>query len=432
MVFHAGCRCYLSDLTATENCFKNRGNEKLEDNRMVKRISRAGSCLERSSIRLFFEKQNSIAKTCDDIVSFTIGEPDFLTPDNINQACIEAIQAGKTKYAPNAGLIELKEAISRKIESIYNAIYDPENEIVITNGGMEGLRLTFASILDDGDEVLVGDPAWANHPNHPVLAGGKSVRVPLLEEHSFICQIEDLENALTNKTKALLLNYPNNPTGAVIKYDELEKICLFAKKHDLFVVSDEVYYKIIFDGEKFWSPAMLDDMRDRTVVVQSFSKTYAMTGWRLGYVAGPADIVEAVGKINENSCSCVNTAVQWAGIEALEGEKTKHFVDAMVREYQNRRDIVHEMINDIPGLSCMKPKGAFYAFINIKDTGIKSSDFSNRLLEKWHVGMTPGTGFGNNCEGYVRMSFATSKENIIEGINRIAKFVEEESMNLKR
>lgn len=392
---------------------------------MKKRISRAGSCLERSSIRLFFEKQCEIAEKCDDVISFTIGEPDFITPINIREACISAIRAGKTKYAPNAGLKELKEAVSRKVEKIYGKKYNPETEIVITNGGMDSLRMIFAAILDDGDEVLVGDPAWSNHPNHPVLAGGKSVRVPLYEQNNFTFRIEDLKKSVTPKTKAILLNYPNNPTGAVLRKEDLMKICDFAKSHDLYIVSDDVYYRIIYDDNKFWSAAMFDDMRDRTLIVQSFSKTYAMTGWRLGYVAGPPDLIEAIGKINENSCSCVNTMVQLAGIEALEGEESESAVDSMVKEFQHRRDIVYEGINKIHGLSCTKPEGAFYAFININAIGLNSNEFSRRLLEKYHVGMTPGTGFGHRGEGYVRMAYATSSENIIEGINRIEKFVDE-------
>lgn len=392
----------------------------------MKRISRAGSCLERSSIRLFFEKQGRIAETCDDMVSFTIGEPDFIAPPNVAEACIEAIRAGKTKYAPNAGLPELKEAISRKMKTIYGKDYDPETEIVITNSGMDGLRLTFQAILDEDDEVLVGDPTWSNHPNHPVLAGGKSVRVPLRENHNFTYDVADLEKALTPRTRAILLNSPSNPTGAVIHYEDLVAICDFAKAHDLFVVTDEVYYNIIFDGEKFWSPAMIDGMKDRTIIIQSFSKTYAMTGWRLGYVAGPKDVVEAVGKINENSCSCVNTPVQWAGIEALEGPATQAYLDEMVAEFQRRRDVVYKMINEIPGLSCVKPRGAFYAFVNIQKTGMTSAEFSNKLLETKHVGMVPGTGFGPSGEGFVRLSYATSMDKIIDGIERIGAFVKEE------
>ena len=394
---------------------------------MKKRVSRAGSCLERSSIRLFFEKQCSIAKTCDDMISFSIGEPDFQTPAPICEACIDAIRAGKTKYAPNAGLQELKEAIARKARAIYGNDYDPVREIVVTNSAMDALRLSFAAILDDGDEVLIGDPAWANHPNHPVLAGGKSIRVPLYKEYRFTPRIEDLEQAVTPRTKAILLNYPNNPTGAIIQQEDLAAICAFAERHDLFIVSDDAYYRIVFDGEPFRSAAMLEGMRERTLVIQSFSKTYAMTGWRLGYVAGPADLIEAIGRINENSCSCVNTMVQWAGIAALEDERTEAAVDEMVREFQKRRDIVYERINKIPGLSCEKPKGAFYAFVDIRGTSINSEDFSNRLLEKYHVGMTPGTGFGRRGEGYVRLSYATSTDKLMEGLDRIAAFVADEA-----
>ncbi len=199
------------------------------------------------------------------------------------------------------------------------------------------------------------------------------------------------------------------------------KICAFAQKNDLLIISDEVYYNIIFDGMKFHSPAMLDGMKDRTIIIQSFSKTYAMTGWRLAYVAGPEDIINAVSKINENSISCVNTAVQWAGIEALRG--TREYVDAMVQEYERRRDVVYKMINEIPGLSCAKPRGAFYAFVNISKTGIDCERFATELLETKHVGVVPGTGFGASGEGFIRISYATNMENIIEGINRIRDYV---------
>ena len=313
------------------------------------------------------------------------------------------------------------------MEQIYGKHYDASTEIVITNSGMDGLRLTFAAILDEGDEVIVGDPAWSNHPNHPVLAGGKSVRVPLREENNFTYRIEDLEAAVTDKTRAVLLNSPNNPTGAVIQYEDLLALCDFVTRHDLYLVSDEVYYNIIFDGMKFWSPAMIDGMKDRTIIIQSFSKTYAMTGWRLGYVAGPADLIEAIGKINENSCSCVNTAVQWAGIEALSGEQTQPYLDMMVASFQERRDVVYRMINEIPGLSCVKPQGAFYAFVNIAGTGMKAADFATKLLRNYHVGLVPGTGFGPDCENYVRISYATSMENICEGIRRIGRFVADET-----
>ena len=389
----------------------------------MSRVSKTGTCVERSSIRVFLEKQNKIAESCGDMISFTIGEPDFLTPPNIVEAAKKALTEGKVKYAPNAGLLELREAVSRDLFRTHGVHYDPEKEIVITPSGMETLRLAAMAILDDDDEMIVNDPCWANHPNHSKMAHGKPVMVPVHEKNNFFYDLEELETYLTPKTKAILLNTPNNPTGAVMSQEELCGFCDFCKKHDLIVISDEVYYNIIFDGLKFCSPAMVEGMKERVLISQSFSKTYAMTGWRLAFAAGPADIMEAMGRLNENSISCVNTFVQWAGIEALEG--TREHIDAMVTEFQNRRDIIYEGINAIDGLSCVKPRGAFYAFVNIQGTGLSSEEFATRLLEEKHVGLVPGTGFGASGEGFVRISYATSTENIREGIRRIGEFVKE-------
>lgn len=386
------------------------------------RISEVGQCLERSTIRIFLEKQNKIAATCGDMISFTIGEPDFPTPPNIVEAAIKALKEGKTKYAPNAGLVEFKQAVAEDLQKNYGITYSPETEILITPSGMDNLRLAAAAILDEGDEMIVNDPCWSNHPNHSKMAHGVPVYVPLKEENHFAYVIQDLEKAVTKKTKAILLNYPNNPTGAVISYEALTAFCDFCKRHGLVVISDEVYHDIIFDGLKFYSPAMIEGMKERVVISQSFSKSYAMTGWRLAYAAGPADIIDAMGKINENSISCVNTFVQWAGIEALIG--TRKYVDAMVAEFQNRRDIVYEGINQIDRLSCVRPQGAFYAFVNIKKTGLSSEEFAERLLREKHVGVVPGSGFGKSGEGFVRISYATSTEAIREGIGRIKEFVE--------
>ena len=386
----------------------------------MNRVSKVGGCLERSSIRVLLEKQNTIAKSCDDMISFTIGEPDFPTPPNIVEAAVRALREGKTKYAPNAGIPELRQAIARDIKKNYGVEYNSETEIVITPSGMDTLRLAAQALLDDDQEMIVNDPCWSNHSK---MAHGKPVFVPLKEENNFAYSIEDLEAAVTEKTKVILLNYPNNPTGAVISYEDLTAFCDFCKRHDLIVISDEVYHKIIFDGLKFYSPAMIEGMKERVIISQSFSKTYAMTGWRLAYAAGPADLIEAIGRLNENSISCVNTVVQWAGVEALTG--TTEYVDAMVAEFQRRRDIVYQGINEIPGLSCVKPQGAFYAFVNIKGTGLTSAEFSNRLLEEKHVGTVPGTGFGISGEGFVRLSYATSTENIREGLRRMGEFVAE-------
>lgn len=387
------------------------------------RLSKAGSRLERSYIRVFSEKQREIADKCQDMISFGIGEPDFTTPPNILEAGIKALQDKKTKYAPNTGIVELRNAISQFMDREYGVHYDPETEILVTPGGMETLRLASVALLDDDDEMIISDPCWSNHPNHPLMANGKAILVPVHESDNFTYNIETLESVVTPKTKAILLNSPNNPTGSVISYDDLVKFCDFCKKHDLIVVSDEVYHKIIFDNLKFYSPSMIDGMKERTIIVQSFSKTFAMTGWRLGYVVGPADIIESMGRLNENSIACVNTAVQWAGVEALLG--TTKYVDAMVKEFQKRRDIVYEKINAIDGLSCVKPQGAFYAFVNVQGTGLTSEEFAIKLLEEKHVGLVPGVGFGNSGEGFVRFSYATSTENIIEGIRRMDELVQE-------
>lgn len=339
----------------------------------MNRVSKTGKCLDRSFIRVFLEKQNKIAEGCNDMISFTIGEPDFQTPPNIVEAAIQALSEGKTKYAPNAGIPELRKAISEELEKTHGVHYDPETEIVITPSGMDTLRLASMALLDDGEEMIVNDPCWANHPNHSKIAHGKPVMVPVHEKNNFFYDLDELETYLTERTKVVLLNSPNNPTGAVISYDALVAFCDFCKRHDLFVISDEVYYNIIFDGLKFYSPAMVEGMKERVLISQSFSKTYAMTGWRLAYAAGPADVIEAVGRLNENSISCVNTFVQWAGVAALKGTRT--YIDAMVQEFENRRNIVYEGINAIPGLSCVKPQGAFR---------IWSSQFSL----KWRNGMT--------------------------------------------
>ena len=342
----------------------------------MNRVSKVGSCLERSSIRVLLEKQNKIAEKSDDIISFTIGEPDFQTPPNIVEAAVKALREGKTKYAPNAGIPELRQAIAEDLKKTHGVDYDPNTEIVITPSGMDTLRLAAQAVMDDEEEMIVNDPCWSNHPNHSKMAHGKPVFVPLREENNFAYAVADLEAAVTDKTKAVLLNYPNNPTGAVISYENLLEFCEFCKKHNLIVISDEVYYNIIFDGLKFYSPAMIKGMKERVIISQSFSKTYAMTGWRLAYAAGPADLIEAIGRLNENSISCVNTVVQWAGVEALTG--TRKYIDAMVEEFQKRRDIVYEGINQIPGLSCVKPRGAFYAFVNIKAVSYTHLDVYKR------------------------------------------------------
>ena len=382
------------------------------------RVSKIGSAVERSKIR----EMKELCDQFDHVISFAIGEPDFITPQHIIDSAIDALKKGQTKYAPNAGISELRQAIADKIMQSHGVPYEWSTEVIITGSGMDNLRLVFQAILDPEEEVLIPNPTWSNHPNHPVLAAGKSIMVPVYEKDGFMYDVEVLEQYVTDKTKAVLLNSPSNPTGGAITEEQLISFCNFCKEHDLIVVSDEVYEKIIYDGLKFYSPAMIDGMKERVVICNSFSKTYAMTGWRLGYAAGPADIIHGMEMINENSISCVNTFVQLAGITAL--SSSQDCVTEMVASYQRRRDLVYNGINGIKGLSCIRPKGALYAFVNIQETGLSSDEFARNLIIEKQVCVVPGSGFGAAGEGFVRMCYAISEEDIIEGLQRIKAYVE--------
>lgn len=388
---------------------------------MELRISELAKHYPASGIRKMFD----LAAGYDDVIALTLGEPNFETPAYIKEAAKKALDDNFTHYAPNAGLPVLRQAVADRYQSYWDG-YKADN-VVVTVGALEGLTLCLLALLNRDDEILVPDPCFANYYGQAMIAGAKAVPVPAHEENGFNMTAADVEKCITPKTKAIILNSPCNPTGAVMSKEDVLAIAEVVKKHDLWVFSDEPYDAIVYDGVEAFSMAQVDDVRDHVIVLNSFSKTYAMTGWRLGYVAGPADLIEAIGKINENSCSCVNTAVQWAGIEALSGEQTQPYLDMMVASFQERRDVVYRMINEIPGLSCVKPQGAFYAFVNIAGTGMKAADFATKLLRNYHVGLVPGTGFGPDCENYVRISYATSMENICEGIRRIGRFVADET-----
>ena len=381
------------------------------------RLSKVSLGLKRTAIR----EMNEFSKEFPNVLSFAQGEPDFNTPPHIVESAIEALRSGKTKYAPNAGIDELKKAISQKYLASHNLLYNWKTQVVITSCGMDNLRMASLAILDPDDEMIVPNPTWSNHPNHPFMASGKAIEVPVFEKDGFMYDIHELRKKISDRTKAILLNSPSNPTGGVISLKQLKELCNFAKENNLLIISDEVYEKIIFDDLPFYSPAMIDGMQDQVIICNSFSKTYAMTGWRLGYIVGPEDIIHGIEMINENSIASVNTFVQYAGVTALTA--TQDCVTQMVQLFQKRRDIVYEKINKIDGLSCLKPKGAFYAFINIRETGLKSKNFCTMLLKDQQVALVPGIGFGSGGEGFVRMSYAISEEKIHEGIDRIARFV---------
>ncbi|MBA1336564.1 MAG: Aspartate aminotransferase [Firmicutes bacterium] len=370
-----------------------------------------------SSIRKMF----NIASKLDGVINFGIGEPDFDTPGNILEAAKRAMDEGYTHYTANAGLIELREAIARKLERDNGIKADPVNGIIVTSGGMGALSLAMLTLVEKNDEVILPDPSWCNYTSHVILAGGKPVYVPLREENGFMLTAEDIEQRITPKSKVLLINSPANPTGAVINRDEMHKIAKLVKEYGLFIVTDEVYEKFTYDGAEHFSIASISSVADRTILINSFSKSYAMTGWRVGFAAGNSEIIGQMTKLQEHIVACVSTVSQKAAIEALEGPQDQ--LENMIEKYRARREILIDGLNRIAGIKCSKPKGSFYAFANIKSSGISSEEFALDLLKKKKVCLIPGTAFGESGEGYVRISYATSEENICEGLRRIEEYM---------
>jgi len=371
----------------------------------------------RSGIR----KMSAMAMEMDDVVTLCIGEPDFDTPPHIVKACERAMEEGYTHYPPSGGYEDLRSAVAQKYSKKTGIDYGLEN-VIITSGSTQGLFHTFFSTLNPGDEVIVPDPYYPNYLGQFHLAGVNVRFVPVREESGFRLQVEDLENTLTSKTKAVLINSPNNPTGAVLEEGDLVKIADFAIRNDLVVVSDEVYDEIIYDGRKYSSIASIPEMKERVVINNGFSKTYAMTGWRLGYVLAPAEYVSSSVFLQESFISCGPAFIQRAALEALNGPQK--CVAEMLEKYSRRRSLIIEGLNDIPGVTCLPTSGAFYAFPNIKQFGKTSEDFAVDLLKKAGVATVPGSYFGANGEGYLRLSYATSDENIREALKRFKQYVQ--------
>lgn len=363
-----------------------------------------------------------------DVVSFGAGEPDFNTPENIINAAIKAMQDGKTKYTATSGVLELREAICDKFEKDNMLKYSP-NQIIVSTGAKQSLSNVFMAILNHGDEVIIPVPYWVSYPELVKLAGGKPVYVQTGEECNYKYTIEALDKVVTDKTKAILLNSPNNPTGTIYSKEELSKIADFAKKHDLIIVSDEIYEKLIYDNEKHISIASIsEDAFNRTIVINGLSKSYAMTGWRIGYAAAPVEITKLMVSIQSHMTSNTNSITQYAAIEAL--TSTQDNIDKMIVEFEKRRNFMVQKINKIGGLSIIKPNGAFYVMINIEKffnkelNGKKitnSLDFSEILLEEDKVAVIPGAAFG--LDNYIRVSYATSMELIEKGLSRIEEFL---------
>ena len=369
-----------------------------------------------SGIRKFFDLLNSM----EGVISLGIGEPDYTTPWHIREAAIYSMEKGMTMYTSNSGIPEVRQELSRYLKKRFDLEYDWNSELLITVGVSEALDLVMRAILNPGDEVIMPDPSYVSYPACVHLAGGVPVSIPTYEENDFEISASDIEARITAKTKAILLGYPANPTGAVMPHDKLQKIAELARKHDILMIVDEIYSQLIY-GAEHTCIAALPGMQEHTVLLNGFSKSFAMTGWRIGYAAAGKPIIAAMTKIHQYTIMCASTMAQMAALEAMKaGEQD---VIDMVEDYNHRRLVTVKGLRDI-GLSCFEPKGAFYAFPSIKSTGMSSEEFAEKLLMEEKVAVVPGTAFGPSGEGYVRCCYATSLKEIEEALVRMKRFLE--------
>jgi aminotransferase len=378
-------------------------------------ISQKVQAIPPSGIRKFFD----IAATMDDVISLGIGEPDFVTPEPFLEAGIRSLREGETHYTSNSGILELRQSLSRHLNKLYGVTYDAENEIIITVGVSEALYLVMSAILDPGDEVIIPEPCFVAYAPEVSLAGGKAVTIPTYVRDDFQVTGATLEAAVTDKTKAILIGYPNNPTGAVMTREKLLDVAAVAEKHDLLVISDEIYDQLVYNFEHICF-ATLPGMRDRTITLGGFSKNYAMTGWRVGYAAASPEILAALRKIHQYTIMSAPTTAQIAAIAALE-EGDPH-VQEMRGEYDRRRMLIVGGLNQL-GLSTFEPRGAFYAFPSVTASGMDDTNFAEMLLQEERVAVVPGSAFGASGAGFVRCSYATAYEKIEEALHRIERFM---------
>jgi len=378
-------------------------------------LSETVRALKPSGIRKFFD----IAATMEDVISLGIGEPDFTTPQPIIDAGVHSLRAGETHYTSNHGLLELRQAIADHLENLYQVCYDPTNEVIVSVGVSEALYLAFTALLDPGDEVIIPTPCFVSYQAEVSLAGGRPVEIFTSMEDDFQPNPAVIEKAITPKTKAILLGYPNNPTGAVVSRENLSAIAEIAEKHDLVVVSDEIYDRLVYDHEHVCFPS-LPGMKSRTLLLGGFSKNYAMTGWRIGYAAGPASLIKGLVRIHQYSVMSAPTISQYAALEALKiGEP---FVHEMLAEYDRRRQLIYHGLNDL-GLPTFEPHGAFYVFPSVHNTGLSDEEFAERLLMEEKVAVVPGSAFGDAGMGFIRCSYATNYELIEKALQKIGYFL---------
>lgn len=374
--------------------------------------------LEYSGIRKFFD----IAASIKDVISLSVGEPDFKTPWAIRKEAIKMLELGKTTYTANAGFEKLRSAICDYLLDRNGLTYDPLHDIVVTVGGSEAIDLAVRSLVDSGDEVLIPQPSFVCYAPIVTLANGVPVVIETKVENNFKLTAEELKAHITPKTKALVLPYPNNPTGAVLRRNELEELAKVLRDTNIMVISDEIYSELTYGSEPHVSIAQIDGMKERTILINGFSKAFSMTGWRLGFVAAPAPIISQMLKIHQYAIMCSPTVSQYAAVTAL--TRCKNDIEIMRCEYDMRRRLIVDGLNNL-GLTCFEPEGAFYVFPSIKSTGLTSQEFCEKLLQSKHVAVVPGDAFGKSGEGYIRISYAYSLEHIITALDRIEEFLRE-------
>lgn len=373
-----------------------------------------------SKIRQMMDQANKMEEGGAHLIHLEIGRLDFNTPDNIVQAAIDALHAGKVHYTANTGIIELRKAIAQKYQTRHSLGYDPAKEILVTNGVAEAIYLAIRTLLNPGDQVLIPDPTWINYEIVPLTGFIEPLAYSLNEANGFVPDMEELERLVTNRTRMIVLVNPSNPTGKLLSLPQLEQIADFAKKHDLIVASDEVYEDIVYAPARFTSIATLPGMRERTVILNGFSKTYSMTGWRIGYAVGKEAFINPMLRLHQYALTSVNSFAQWGAVEALCG--TQEPFRKMHAEFTRRRDYIYERISHIDGLSCSKPDGAFYLFVDVKGLGLTGNEAANILLHEYGVVCVPGESFGRQGAGYLRLSYASSMEDLIEAGNRFEQF----------
>ena len=379
-------------------------------------LSQRVADLKPSGIRKFFD----IAATMKDVISLGIGEPDFITPKPILEAGIRSLQMGETHYTSNSGKIELREAISGNLKKLYGVEYDPNQQIIATVGVSEALYLALTAILDPGDEVIIPTPCFVSYQAEVLLAGGVPIEIPSRFEDDFQLDPKKVEEAITSRTKAIFIGYPNNPTGAVATRDVLLEVAKIAEKHRLLVISDEIYDRLVYEFEHVCFPSLTEYAKEHTILLGGFSKDYAMTGWRIGYAAGPPEIIKGLVRVHQFTIMSAPTTAQDAAIEAV--RSGDGYVKEMVAEYDRRRKLIVSGLNRL-GLTTFEPRGAFYAFPKITASGMDDNLFAETLLKEEYVAVVPGSAFGAGGEGFVRCSYATAYEKIEEALHRMERFM---------